>query len=154
MFHVLFLTFELMFFNGFRNMKSCRKFHFAGIYLSKFIFRLEFEKNSRFFRVLNSNSILNSKLWYLKWWYYFFLVCCSIPSIELVQKILTGYHLLVHNYYHLLKCKKSSWFWHFSGVFFNFWTQSYGIWWILWLLNSLVCCSIPSIELVQNISYW
>ena len=49
MLHVLFLIFELMFFYGIRNMKYGRKFPFGGIYLSKFILRLKFEKNSRFF---------------------------------------------------------------------------------------------------------
>ena len=36
-FWVLFLTFELLLFNGTRNMKHGTKFHFAGIYLSKYM---------------------------------------------------------------------------------------------------------------------
>ena len=48
MFYVLFLTFELLFFNGNRNMKHDRKFHFAGIYLSKFILTLKLEKAQDF----------------------------------------------------------------------------------------------------------
>ena len=48
---VLFLTFELLFLNGTRNMNYGRKFHFVGIYLFKFILRLKFQKGSRFFRV-------------------------------------------------------------------------------------------------------
>ena len=52
---VLFLTAELMFFNGIRNMKYGRKFHFAGIYLSIFIFCLEFEKKFKIFQGLFSN---------------------------------------------------------------------------------------------------
>ena len=44
MFCVLFSTFELLFFNGTRNMNYGRKFHFAGIYLFKFILHLKFEK--------------------------------------------------------------------------------------------------------------
>ena len=51
MFWVLFLTFELLFFNGTRNMNYGTKFHFAGIYLFKFILHLKFEKSSRFSRV-------------------------------------------------------------------------------------------------------
>ena len=35
-FRVLFLTFKLMFFNGIRSIRYGRKFHFAGIHLSKF----------------------------------------------------------------------------------------------------------------------
>ena len=112
-------------FNGIRNIKYGRKFHFVGIYFSKFIFHLKFEKNSRFFRVLNLNSILNSKLWSLKCMIIFFLVCCGIPSIELVQKILTGYYLLVHNYYHLLKCKKAPDSDIFQGFFFQFLNSKY-----------------------------
>ena len=54
-FHVLFLTFELVVFKGIRSMKHGRIFHFAGISLSKFIFCLKFEKSSRFFRVLFSS---------------------------------------------------------------------------------------------------
>ena len=42
MFRVLFLTFELLFFNGNRNMNYGRKFHFVGIYLFKFILHLKF----------------------------------------------------------------------------------------------------------------
>ena len=33
--------------------------------------------------------------------------------------------------------------------FFNFWTQNQGLWWSVCLLNSSVCCSIPSMELVS-----
>ena len=49
-FCVLFLTFELLFFNGTRNMNFGRKFFFAGIYVFKFILHLKFEKCSRFSR--------------------------------------------------------------------------------------------------------
>ena len=45
-FCVLFLTFELLFFNGTRNMNYGRKFHFAGIFLHS-----KYEKSSRFSRV-------------------------------------------------------------------------------------------------------
>ena len=38
-----------MFLYGIINMKYGRKCPFGGIYLSKFIFRLKFEKSSRFF---------------------------------------------------------------------------------------------------------
>ena len=78
----LFLTFELIFFNRTRNMKHGRKFHFAGIYLSKFIFRLKFKKSSRFFRIFFQLS--NSKLRSLKRMILNFLVYCSIPSISFV----------------------------------------------------------------------
>ena len=45
MFCVLFLTYELLFFNGTRNMKHGRKFHFVGIYLFKSILHLKFERS-------------------------------------------------------------------------------------------------------------
>ena len=48
---VLFLTFELLFFNSTRNINYGTKFHFAGICLFKFILYLKFEKRTRFFRV-------------------------------------------------------------------------------------------------------
>ena len=44
MFCVLFLTFEVLFFKGARNMRHGTKFHFVCIYLFKFILRLKFEK--------------------------------------------------------------------------------------------------------------
>ena len=55
LFRVLFLAFELMFFNGIRNMKYGRKFYFGGIYLSKFILRLKLEKKFKDFQGLFSN---------------------------------------------------------------------------------------------------
>ena len=45
------------------------------------------------------------------------LVCCSILSIGLVQKILIGYHLFVHNY-HVLKFEKNLQFLIFFVFFF------------------------------------
>ena len=84
---------------------------------------------------------LNSKLWSLMSLYLLNLsVCCSIPI---------GYHLLVHNY-HVLKFENNFQVLMFLMFlfFFNFWTQNKDIWWITWLLNSLVCCSILSIKLV------
>ena len=47
-------------FNGTRNMKHGRKFHFAGTYLFKFILRLEIENNSRYFRGFFSTFKLKS----------------------------------------------------------------------------------------------
>ena len=34
--------------------------------------------------------------------------------------------------------KKNLRFWHFLGFFFNFWSQSYGLWWHLCLLQSSI----------------
>ena len=50
----VFLTFELLFFSRIRNMKHGRKFHVDGIYLSKFILCLKFEKSPRFLRVFST----------------------------------------------------------------------------------------------------
>ena len=47
---VLFLTFELLFFNVARNMNYGRKFHFI-LYSNLLYIHLKFQKSSRFFRV-------------------------------------------------------------------------------------------------------
>ena len=65
-------------------MKHGRKFQVGGIYLSKFILCLKFEKSSNIFRVFL--QLLNSKLRSLKCMILNSLVCCSIPSIGLVYK--------------------------------------------------------------------
>ena len=44
-------NFELIFFNDTRNMRHCRKFHFVGIYLFKFILHLKFEKTQDLFSI-------------------------------------------------------------------------------------------------------
>ena len=104
---ILFLTFELLFFNRTRNTKHGRKFYVGGICLSKFILCLKFEKSRIFLRFFF--QLLNSKLWSLKCVILNSLVCCSIPSIGHVQKFLIGYHLFFYNYY-VLKFEKT-FFW-------------------------------------------
>ena len=63
-------------------MKHGGKFHFAGIYLFKFILHLKTEKSSRFFRFLFF-QLLN----FLKCMILASLKCCSILSIGALKNI-------------------------------------------------------------------
>ena len=104
MFCVLFFIFI---FNGTRDMKNGRKFHFAGIYLFKFISRLKiatFKLKSVIFEVYDT---------------YFFEMLWYSQHRAFLKKIPIGYHLFLYNH-HVLKFEKNLQLLIVSMFFFQF----------------------------------
>ena len=89
-------------------------------------------------------QFLNSKLGYLmNSMIIKFFGLLQYPQHKACVKKLYWQHLFIWSKC-MLKFKKTSISWHFLGFFSFFCTQNIGLWWGVWLLNSLFCCSIPS----------